>query len=62
MPIQTNILKNIDIKMLHVSKDHTIVTDTFVLDIELADKTSSIVNNVGRALVKKKVLMLGSKE
>ena len=48
--------------MLHVSKDHTIVTDTFVLHIELADKTSSIVNNVGRALVKKKVLMLGSKE
>ena len=46
--------------MLHVSKDHIVVTDTF--DLELADKTSSIVNNVGRALVKKKVLMLGSKE
>ena len=36
------------------------MTDTF--DLELADKTSSIVNNVGRALVKMKVLMLGSKE
>ena len=34
----------------------------FHLDIESTDKTSSIVNNVGRALVKKIVLMLGSKE
>ena len=35
---------------------------TFNLDIESTNKTRSIVNNVGRALVKKKVLMLGSKE
>ena len=34
----------------------------FNLDIESTDKTSSIVNNVGRALMKKKELMLGSKE
>ena len=35
---------------------------TFNLDIESTDKTRSIVNNIGRALVKKKVLMLGSKD
>ena len=34
----------------------------FNLDIESTDKTRSVVNNVSRALVKKKVLMLGSKE
>ena len=32
------------------------------LDITSTDKARSVVNNVGRALVKKKVLMLGSKE
>ena len=35
---------------------------TFNLDITSTEKARSIVNNVGRALVKKKVLMLGSKE
>ena len=35
---------------------------TFNLDVESKDKTRSAVNNVGRALDKKKVLMLGSKE
>ena len=35
---------------------------SFTLDIESTDKISSIVNNVGRALVKKKMLMLISKE
>ena len=43
-----------------------IVPDTvkisFTLNIESTDKISSIVNNVGRALVKKKMLMLRSKE
>ena len=34
----------------------------FNLDMESTDKTRSIVKIVGRALVKKKVLMLGSKE
>ena len=33
---------------------------TFNLDIESTDKARSVVNNVGRALVKEKVLMLGS--
>ena len=48
------------------SRDQIIVPDTlkitFNLEVESKDKTRSIVNNVGRALVKKKVLMLGSKE
>ena len=48
------------------SRDHVIVAGTveitFNLDIESTDKTRSIVNNLGRALVKKKVLVLGSKE
>ena len=35
---------------------------TFDLEIESTDKTRSIANNVGRALVKKKMLMLGSKK
>ena len=34
----------------------------FNLDIESTDKARSVVNNVGRALVKKKVLMLGSRD
>ena len=34
----------------------------FNLDIESTDKAPSIVNNVARALVKKKVLILGSTE
>ena len=35
---------------------------TFDLDIEWTEKARSVVNNAGRALVKKRVLMLGSKE
>ena len=35
---------------------------TFIIDTESTYKTHSIVNNVGRALVKDKVLMFGSKE
>ena len=35
---------------------------TFNLNIESTNKTRSILNNVGRILVKKKVLMLGSKD
>ena len=58
--------QHIDIEIPHGSRDHVIVPDTvkitFNLDIESTDKTRSIVNNVGRALVKKKVLMLGSKD
>ena len=56
--------QHIDIEIPHGSRDHVnapnTVKITFNLDIESADKTRSIANNVGRALVKKKVLMLGS--
>ena len=56
----------IHIKIPHRSRDHVIVPDTvkitFNLAIESTDKTRSVVNNVGRALVKKKVLMLVSKD
>ena len=55
-----------DIEILHISRDHVIIPDTvkitFNLDITTAEKVRSVVNNVGRAIVKKKVLMLGSKE
>ena len=48
------------------SRDHVIVPDTvkitFNLDIESTERVHSVMNNVGRALVKKKVLMLGSKD
>ena len=57
--------QHINIKILHGSRDHVIVPNTikitFNLDTESTDKARSVVNNVGRALVKKKVLMLGSK-
>ena len=47
-------------------RDHVIITDTvkitFNLDIESTDKARIVVNNVGRALVKKKALILGSKD
>ena len=58
--------QHINIEIPHGLRDHVIVPDTikitFNLNIESTDKTRSIVNNVGRALVKKKVLMLGSKQ
>ena len=58
--------QHIDIKILYGSRDHVVVPDTikimFNLDIESTDKTRSNVNNVGRALVKKDMLILGSKE
>ena len=58
--------QHIDIEMPHGSRDHVIIPDTvkitFNLDITSTDNARSVVNNVGRALVKKKVLMLGSKE
>lgn len=34
----------------------------FNLEVKSTDKTRSILNNVGRQLVKKKVILLGSKE
>ena len=58
--------QHIDIEIQHGSRDHVIVPETvkitYNLDIESTDKARSIVNNVGRALVKKKLLMLGLKE
>ena len=55
-----------DIEIPYGLRDHVIVPDTvkitFNLYIESTDKARSVVNNVGRALVKKKVLMLGSKD
>ena len=48
------------------SADHVIVPDTlkitFDLELTSIDKARTVVNNVGRALVKKEVLRLGSKE
>ena len=50
--------QQINIKIPHGSRDHVIVLDTikiiFNLEIESTDKTRSVVNNVGRALVKRK--------
>ena len=58
--------QHIDIDIPHGSRDHVIIRDTikikFNLDIEPTDKAHRVVNNVVRALVKKKVLMLGSKD
>ena len=58
--------QNNNVEIWYGSRDHVIVPETvkitFKLDIELTDKTRIIVNNVGRALVRKKVLMLGSKD
>ena len=58
--------QHIDIEIPHGSRNHVIVLDTvkitFNLDIESKDKERSAVNNVGRSLVKKRVLILGSKD
>ena len=57
--------QHIDIEIPNGSRDHVIVPDTvkiiFNLDIESIDKTHSIVNNVGRALVKKRCSCLVQK-
>ena len=56
--------QHIDTDISHGSRDHVIIPGTvkitFNLDIESTDKARSVINNVGRALVKKKMLMLGS--
>ena len=55
---------HIDIDIPHGSRDHVIILDsikiTFNLDIESAGKARGVVDNVGRALVKKKVSKLCS--
>ena len=64
MPNITYPNQHIDIEIPHGSRDHVIVLDTakitFNLDIESTDKTRSIVNNVGSAVLEKEVLMVGS--
>ena len=59
-------IQHIDIEIPHGSRDHVIVPDTikvtFNLEIESTDKTCSVVNNVGSALVEKNQLILGSKK
>ena len=54
-----------DIEIPHGSRDHVIIPDTvkimFNLDITSTGKTQSVVNNIGRVLVKK-LLILGSKD
>ena len=66
MPNIAYLNQHIDIEIPNGSRDHVIVPDavkiTFNLDIESTDKTCNVVKNVGRALVKKKVLMLVSKD
>ena len=58
--------QHIVIEIPHGSRDDGIMPDTvkitFNLRVTSTDKARSVVNNVGRALVKKKVLMLGSKD
>ena len=59
MPNIAYLNQHTDIAIPHGSRDHVIVLNTVKittnLDIELTDKSRSVVNNVGRALVKKKV-------
>ena len=58
--------QHIDIEIPHGSRDHVIIPDTvkitFNLDITSTNKARSVVNNVSRELVKKKVLIPGSKD
>ena len=58
--------QHIDIEIPHGSRDHVIIPDTVKItlniDIESTDKARSVVKNVGQALVKKNVLMIGSKD
>ena len=66
IPHKALLNKHINIKISHGLRNHVGVPDTakltFNLEIESTDKTSSIANSKDRALVKKKLLMLGSKE
>ena len=58
--------QHIDIEIRHGSRDHVIIPDTvkttFSLDIKSTDKARSVFKNVAKAVVKKKILMLGSNE
>ena len=56
--------QHIDIEIPRGLRDHVIVPDTlkitFSLEIKSTDKTRSVVNNVRRALVKEKGVIIGS--
>ena len=58
--------QHIDTEIPYGSRDHMIVSDTvkitFNLENESMGKACSIVKNVGRVLVKKKVPIIGSKD
>ena len=58
--------QHIDIDIPYGSRDHFLIPGsvkiTFNLEIESTDKKRSVVNNVGRALVKKKVFVFVSKD
>ena len=58
MPNMAYSSQHINIEIPKDSRDHVIVPDTlkitFNLEIESTDKARSVVNNVGRALVKKR--------
>ena len=66
MPNMASPGQHINIEIPHDSRDHAIVPVIvkimFYFNIKSIDEARRVVNNVGRALVKKKVLMLGSKE
>ena len=65
MPNMVDPGQPIYIEIPHGSRDHVIIPDTvkttFNLDIESTDKARSVVNNVGRALVKKRCSCLVQK-
>ena len=58
--------QHINIRIPHGSRDYVIIPNTvkitFNLDITSTDKRHSVLNNVGLVLVKKKVLLLRSKD
>ena len=51
--------QHVDTEIPRGSRDHVIVADTIKITFNL-DKERSIFNNAGRAIVKEKVLMVGS--
>ena len=63
MPNITYLSQHVDIEIPHGSKNHVVVPDTikvtFSFDIESTGKARSVLNNAGRALAKKKDLILG---
>ena len=60
----TNTNQHVDFEIPHGSRDLVIVPETVknMFNLESTDKTRSIVKNVGRALITKRVLMLDLKE